>query len=113
MSPRPVDFIPVAAAPVFAALGDAMRLQLLSRLRDGQPRSLVQLTGGSGLTRQGIAKHLRVLERAGMVTSRRIGRESRFVFEPSGIAEARKHLERASRQSDEAAARLQAFLERR
>jgi DNA-binding transcriptional ArsR family regulator len=108
---RRAEFIPARAAPVFAALGDPMRLRLLGRLRDGKPRSIVELTEGAGVTRQGISKHLRVLERAGMVTSRRHGRESRFVFEPSGIEAAREHLEHASKQWDEAIVRLQAFVE--
>jgi len=111
MSPRAAEFIPAAAAPVFAALGDATRLNLLARLRDGRPRSIVELTDGLGLTRQGVSKHLRVLEDAGMVKSKRIGRESRFVFEPDGLAQARAHLERASRQWDRALERLRALVE--
>lgn len=111
MSPRAAEFIPAAAAPVFAALGDPTRLNLLARLRDGRPRSIVELTDGLGLTRQGVSKHLRVLEDAGMVKSKRIGRESRFVFEPDGLAEARAHLERASQQWDRTLARLRAFVE--
>jgi DNA-binding transcriptional ArsR family regulator len=113
MSRRQAELIPAEAAPVFAALGDATRLSLLSRLRDGRPRSIVQLTDGLGLTRQGVSKHLRVLEEAGMVSSKRTGRESRFVFEPAGVAAARGYLERASRQWDRALARLQAFVEKR
>ena len=46
MSPRTAEFIPPAAAPVFAALGDPTRLSLLARLRDGRPRSIVELTEG-------------------------------------------------------------------
>ena len=110
MSRRQLELIPAGAAPVFAALGDSTRLRLLSRLKDGRPQSIVQLTDGLGLTRQGVSKHLRVLEQAGMVRSERIGRESRFVFEPAGIAQARSHLERASRQWDLALSRLQAFV---
>jgi DNA-binding transcriptional ArsR family regulator len=111
MSPRAAEFIPATAAPAFAALGDPTRLNLLARLRDGRPRSIVELTDGLGLTRQGVSKHLRVLEDAGMVRSERIGRESRFVLEPDGLAQARAHLERASRQWDRALARLRAFVE--
>jgi DNA-binding transcriptional ArsR family regulator len=76
MSRRQLELIPPGAAPVFAALGDSTRLRLLSRLKDGRPRSIVQLTDGLGLTRQGVSKHLRILEQAGMVRSARIGRES-------------------------------------
>jgi len=38
MSPRVAEFIPPAAAPVFAALGDPTRLNLLARLRDAVHR---------------------------------------------------------------------------
>lgn len=48
-----------------------------SRGRESGARSLVELTGGTGLTRQG-GKHLGVLERAGVVARSRVGRESRF-----------------------------------
>lgn len=98
-------------APVFAALGDPTRLELLSRLADGQPRSIVQLAAGLTLTRQGVTKHLRTLERVGMVASRRVGRESRFVLTPGPIDDLRIYLERASRQWDAALTRLRAFVE--
>ena len=110
MSPRARDVAPAKAAPVFAALGDATRLSLLSRLTDGKPRSIAQLTDGTGLTRQGVSKHLRVLEQAGIVTSERVGRESRFAFEPAAIEEARNYLARVHAQWDEALSRLKAFI---
>lgn len=98
-------------APVFAALGDATRLTLVSRLGDGEPRSIVQLTEGLGITRQGVTKHLRILERAGIVMSVRVGRESRFAFTPDAVVEARNYLDRASRQWEGAIARLAALVE--
>ncbi|MDF1793667.1 MAG: metalloregulator ArsR/SmtB family transcription factor [Thalassobaculaceae bacterium] len=101
----------VIAAVVFAALGDETRLTLLSRLCEGRPRSLVELTGGTGLTRQGVAKHLGVLEQAGVVARSRVGRESRYAIRPESLTEARRYLETASRQWDEAIERLQRFVE--
>lgn len=98
-------------APVFAALGDATRLRLVSRLSDGRPRSITQLTDGLDLTRQGVTKHLRVLEQAGIVASERVGRESRFVFTPDPIADLRAYLDRVSAQWDETLSRLKAFVE--
>ena len=98
-------------APVFAALGDATRLELVSRLIDGQPRSIAQLADGLRLTRQGVTKHLRMLERAGIVRSRSVGRESRFSFVPEPIEHARSYLDTVSTQWDEALARLKAFVE--
>ncbi len=97
--------------PVLVALGDATRLELLSRLSDGQPHSIVQLAAGLDLTRQGVTKHLRVLEKAGIVASERVGRESRFVFTPDSIANVRSYLDRVSAQWDDAIARLKAFVE--
>ena len=98
-------------APVFAALGDPTRLALLSRLTEGRPRSIAQLTGGLGLTRQAITKHLRVLEQAGIVRSDRVGRESRFTYVPESIEPVRSYLDDVSAQWDEALDRLKSFVE--
>jgi len=59
---------------IFKALADPTRRQLLDRLyvRDGQ--SLGMLCSELDMTRFGVMKHLRVLEEAGLVASRRAGR---------------------------------------
>ena len=98
-------------APVFAALGDATRLELVSRLNDGQARSIAQLADGLSLTRQGVTKHLRVLEQAGIVSSSRVGRESHFSYEPQSIDQIRTYLDSVSMQWDEALSRLQKFVD--
>lgn len=98
-------------ASVFAALGDTTRLELVARLSDGRPHSIVQLTGGLELTRQGVTKHLHVLKHAGLVSCKRIGRENRFTLRPDPIEEARDYLTRASAQWDEAIERLRASVE--
>ncbi|MEQ1756555.1 MAG: metalloregulator ArsR/SmtB family transcription factor [Micropepsaceae bacterium] len=108
MSPRARKI----AAPVFAALGDATRLSLLSRLADGRPHSIVQLTQGTGLTRQGVSKHLAILARARIITGARVGRESHFVVRPDSLTEATQYLERASQQWDEAIGRLRQIVEK-
>ena len=99
-------------APVFAALGDPTRLELISRLTEGQARSITQLADGLGLTRQGVTKHLRVLEDAGVVHSVRVGRESRFTFVPDRLHELQSYLDRVSRQWDDALSRLRSFVRR-
>ena len=98
-------------APVFSALGDETRLQLVVKLASGQPRSISELTEGSRLTRQAITKHLRVLEGVGMVHSIRTGRESRFEFDPQPIEEMKEYLNFVSEQWDQALARLKSFVE--
>ena len=101
----------ITAAPLFAALGDETRLKLVSRLSDGQPLSIAQLTEGLGLTRQGVTKHLRVLERAGIVRSTRVGRESRFSYEPKSVKKVQTYLDRVSEQWDDALNRLKSLVE--
>lgn len=101
----------IESAPVFSALGDVTRLELVSRLSDGQQHSITELADGLKLTRQGVTKHLRVLKHAGIVHSKRIGRETRFTIEPDPISKARDFLTRASRQWDKNIRRLKAFVE--
>lgn len=98
-------------APVFAALGDEVRLALIAKLCAGQPYSISQLTQGSKLTRQAITKHLRVLERVGLVRCIRAGRESRFEFDPKPFAGMKEYLDLVSEQWDQALSRLRSFVE--
>lgn len=114
MSPRSRSRLrarPPAHAPVFAALGDQTRLELLAKLCAGQPRSISQLTRGSRVTRQAITKHLRVLESAGIVRCVRAGRESRFEFDPRPLENLKQYLDFVSRQWDDALSRLRTFVE--
>lgn len=99
------------AAPLFAALGDENRLRLVSRLCTGGPMSITRLAGGSNVTRQGITKHLRVMEEAGLVSSRRHGRERLWQVDPRRVQEAQRYLEQISSQWDRALERLRAFVE--
>jgi len=70
----------------FKALADANRRILLDRLfeRDGQ--ALEELEAAlPGMTRFGVMKHLRILEGAGLVVSRRAGREKLHFLNPVPI----------------------------
>lgn len=98
-------------ASVFAALGDETRLSVLATLSHGQPQSISRLTAGTNLSRQAVTKHLRVLARAGVVRSIRVGRENLFELEPLPIAEVRDYLGRISKQWDDALERLKSHVE--
>jgi DNA-binding transcriptional ArsR family regulator len=100
-----------ARAPVFAALGDETRLSLVAKLCGGRPYSISQLTQDSKLTRQAITKHLRVLERVGIVHSVRTGRESLFELDPQPIEGIKEYLDSVSEQWDQALSRLKSFVE--
>src|SRR3546814_4172666 len=69
------------AAVVFAALGDPTRLALVGKLGDRAQRSITELGRDSALSRQVITRHLRVLEDAGVVRSRRQGRSEEHTSE--------------------------------
>jgi DNA-binding transcriptional ArsR family regulator len=99
------------SAPVFAALGDDTRLRLISRLCEQGPVSITALTAGSRVTRQAITKHLRVMERAGLVRSTRHGRESVWQLEHRRLEYARRYLDLISERWDDALGRLRQFVE--
>ncbi len=73
--------------PVFRALGDPTRRGILDRLfeRDGQ--SLSELERRFDMTRFGVMKHLKVLEDAGLVVARKVGREKLHYLNPVPIRE--------------------------
>ena len=98
-------------ARVFAALGDGTRLELVSRLTRTGDRSIAQLKAGLPLTRQAITKHLRVLEDANVVTSSRVGRESRFAIRTETLETAQQYLARASAQWDTVIERIRDSIE--
>ena len=98
-------------APVFAALGDGTRLELVARLSDGRPHSITELTEGLDITRQAVTKHLQVLRDAGVVDRRRVGRESRFTMTSGPLLDAQEYLARVSDQWDDAIARLRGQVE--
>jgi DNA-binding transcriptional ArsR family regulator len=99
------------AAPVFAALGDVTRLQLISRLCSSGPLSITRLSAGAPVTRQAITKHLTALANAGIVRHSRHGRERFFELEPTRLASARSYLDQVSAQWDTALERLRALVE--
>jgi DNA-binding transcriptional ArsR family regulator len=112
MSARRPDPRLGAAAPVFAALGDATRLRLVARLCTGGPASIAGLTASVDVTPQAVTKHLHVLEEAGLVRGARQGREQVWEIEQAQLEEARRCLDIISAQWDAALERLRAAVEK-
>lgn len=98
-------------ATLFAALGDGARLQILSRLGGTGPLSIVRLTEGAGMTRQGVTKHLHVLAGSGLVRGVRAGRETLWEVEPQRLHAAQRFLDMIAAQWDERLERLRTFVE--
>jgi DNA-binding transcriptional ArsR family regulator len=98
-------------APVFAALGDETRLDIVARLSSQGPLSISRLTEDTSITRQAITKHLKVLKGAGLVKDTRAGRERLFRLESARLEQAKRHLDAISLEWDRAIDRLRALVE--
>ena len=73
-------------AAVFRALGDPSRRLLLDRLFDRDGRTLGELTAAlPEMTRFGVMRHLDVLEMAGLIETRKAGREKHHYLNPVPI----------------------------
>ena len=70
---------------VFKALADPSRRFLLDMLFERDGRTLGELESELEMTRFGVAKHLKVLEEAGLVVTRRSGREKLHFLNPVPI----------------------------
>ena len=94
---------------VYSALGDGTRRAILRRLADGE-YTVGELAQPFAVSRPAISKHLRVLERAGLVRRTRQGRLSRCRLDPKPLAAAAGWLEHYRRFWEERLARLDVFL---
>lgn len=94
------------AGAVFDALADPTRRAVLRALAQGGPCTATELAATLPVSRQAIAKHLSVLDQAGLVTSERTGREKRFHARPAAMIEAGQWLETTGAAWDDRLARL-------
>jgi DNA-binding transcriptional ArsR family regulator len=72
---------------VFKALADTHRRKLLDRLRKKNGQTLGELSENHDMTRQAITKHLKILEGANLVVTRKQGREKLHYLNPVPISE--------------------------
>ena len=77
---------------LWAAIADPMRQRLLDRLLASGDATASALARDLPITRQGVAKHLAVLERAGLVEATRTGREVRFTVREERLDQATRRM---------------------
>ena len=77
---------------LWAALGDPMRLRLLDLLLEHGEATASTLAGAVPITRQGVSKHLATLQRDGLITAHRSGREVRYAVRPERLDQARAQM---------------------
>ena len=70
---EPIGALSLTLDATFFALSDPKRRGILERLGRG-PATLSQLAGPSGLTLNGIKKHVGILQHAGLVETEKVGR---------------------------------------
>lgn len=75
---------------IFKALADATRRQLLDRLYNNKGQTLNEMCEGTGMQRQSVTKHLKILEAAGLITTHFEGREKLHFLNPVPIADISK-----------------------
>ncbi len=83
MSPDPVG-------ATFAALADPTRRHVIDLLADREAVTATELARDLPITRQAVSKHLATLADAGLVTSQRSGRETRYRLTPAPLTDARR-----------------------
>ena len=94
----------------FAALADPTRRAILARLREG-PTTVTELSAPFTTSGPAISKHLRVLERAGLITRGREAQRRPCRLEPSPLREVTEWAEHFRRFWDASYARLDDYLD--
>lgn len=94
---------------IFGALADPTRRAILDRLRTGV-RSVAELTEPFGVSQPTISKHLKVLERAGLVVRGRDAQWRPRALHAAPLKEANRYLERFRKQWDDRLDRLELYL---
>lgn len=98
-------------AQIFDAISDPMRRSLLLNLAKNSPRTATQLAKEYPITRQGILKHLNVLEAVGLVEVRQKGRDKRYFLTPEPLSELEQWVREINAVWDARLLRLKNFVE--
>ena len=93
------------------ALSDPLRVEILDRVSTESEVTVSQLAAVVPITRQAVTRHVRTLEKAGLVVGYWQGREHRYRLDLEPITEAGAWLDARARSWDEALNRLARYLE--
>lgn len=101
----------VTTTAVFAALSDPVRQQLVDWLSVEPTGTATEFARRLPISRQAVSRHLFELERVGLVTSSKVGRETRYSLDTAVMHDAIEWLTRRARRWDDALERLQRHVE--
>lgn len=99
------------ADELWEAVTDPVRRRLLDMLLARGEATATSLAGELPITRQAVAKHLAVLQRAGLVEGRRSGREVRYSVSGRRLGDATRAMARVVAQWDERLSRIKNIAE--
>jgi ArsR family transcriptional regulator, cadmium/lead-responsive transcriptional repressor len=85
---------------LWAAIGDPTRRRVVDVLLDRGEATATAMAGELPVTRQAVAKHLAVLDRAGLVQARRQGREVRYAIRPQRLVAATRSMAQVAAEWD-------------
>lgn len=95
---------------MFKALADHHRRHLLDLLSQTDGQTLTELCLHLPMTRFGVMKHLTVLEEAGLITTRKVGREKLHYLNPVPMRDVADWVEQYHKLWDERMDRLDIYL---
>jgi len=93
------------------AIADPVRRMLIDTVLDRGEASVATLSHTVPVTRQAVSKHLAVLERVGLVTQRRQGREVRYTVRMERVDDAARSMVRVANLWDERLRRIKRIAE--
>ena len=106
-----VNYVDGALDGIFAALADPTRREMVARLAEG-PATVGELGEPFGITKPAVTKHVKVLERAGLLERRRDGRVHRCRLNPEALEEAEAWIDHHRRFWEASLDRLARYVEK-
>ncbi len=98
-------------AVIFNALGDQTRLTIVKRLSVGKYFTITEVSSGLNITRQGVRRHLQVLEDAELINLKPVGRDVLVQLNPGSLEKAKKMIQTLEQQWDKRLKDLKNFVE--
>lgn len=101
----------MAVENIFKALGDPVRLEIVTRLSDGSPYTIGRLSEDLGVSRQGARKQIQALVSADVIALHPAGRETRVTLNTTSLHEARLFITKLEQQWDQRLLALKVLME--
>ncbi|ASJ74308.1 ArsR/SmtB family transcription factor [Granulosicoccus antarcticus] len=97
---------------IFKALGDPVRLEIVTRLSDGSTYTIGKLSEDLGVSRQGARKQIQALASADVIQLHPAGRETQVTLNSASLQEARLFITQLERQWDQRLLALKQMMEK-